>query len=65
MKSQKKKKENHKGKKLKDIFFEDHHLRVDRGLVHYKSQPFELQLHMQWSFSCFGRSGKDHLRPDS
>ena len=45
---------------MKDIFCEDHHLRVNHELAHCKFQPFELQLHMRWSFSCAERSGKDH-----
>jgi hypothetical protein len=61
----KSKSKNERKKKIKDIFFEDHHLKVDHELVHCISQPFEQQLHMQWSFSCFEKLGKDHLMRDS
>lgn len=51
--------------KIKDIFFVDHHLRVDHELAHYISQPSEHQLHIEWNFSYFGRFGKDHLVLDN
>lgn len=50
---------------IKDIFFVDHHLRVDHGLAHYKSQSSEHQLHKEWNFSYFLRFGKDHSRLDN
>lgn len=46
--------------KAKDIFSADHYLKVDHGLVHYKSQPSVRQLHRGWSFSDFERFEKGH-----